>query len=124
VKAVGELYPLCGGIYVAPTFVSSLHRRELDVQRHINPLGSGWLGSVSLSAANIYAEIDLEVKANDLAKSALVPEIKSLKRWREQPTLMAFLRRSQSISYVAFEAPFAATEATGGPRRHINPGAT
>jgi hypothetical protein len=28
---------LCGvGIYVAPTFVSSLHRRELDFQRHIN----------------------------------------------------------------------------------------
>jgi hypothetical protein len=91
---------------------------------HKYPLGSGWLGSVSLDAANIYAEIDLEVKANALAKSALVPESKSGKRWRDQPALMAFLRRSQSISYVAFEAPFAATEATGGPERHINPGAT
>ena len=41
---------------------------------HKYPLGSGWLGGVSLDAANIYAEIDLEVKANSLAKSALVPE--------------------------------------------------
>ena len=61
----------------------------------------------------------MEVKANALAKSVLVPESKSGKQWRDQSALMAFLRRSQSISYVAFEVPFAAMEAVGGAGRHI-----
>jgi integrase/recombinase XerD len=50
----------------------------------------GWLGHVSLDTTNIYAEIDLEMKANALAK--LVTDIKPIKRWREQPALMEFLR--------------------------------
>jgi integrase/recombinase XerD len=53
----------------------------------------GWLGHVSLDTTNIYAEIDLEMKAKALAKCELVPENKPGKRWRDQPALMDFLRR-------------------------------
>ena len=52
----------------------------------------GWLGHVSLDTTNIYAEIDLEMKAKALAKCELATDIKSAKRWREQANLMDFLR--------------------------------
>jgi len=52
----------------------------------------GWLGHVSLDTTNIYAEIDLEMKAKALAKCELTPASKSKKRWRELPGLMDFLR--------------------------------
>jgi len=50
----------------------------------------GWLGHVSLSTTNIYAEIDLETKAKALA--ACSPAEKATTRWAKQPELMAFLR--------------------------------
>jgi len=52
----------------------------------------GWLGHVSLDTTNIYAEVDLEMKAKALAKCTLADDVKPLKRWREQPDLMHFLR--------------------------------
>jgi integrase/recombinase XerD len=52
----------------------------------------GWLGHVSLDTTNIYAEIDLEMKAKALQKCELTPSSKPKKRWREQPDLMQFLR--------------------------------
>ncbi len=52
----------------------------------------GWLGHVSLDTTNVYAEIDLEMKANELAKCEPSTGIKSAKRWREQPALMESLR--------------------------------
>jgi integrase/recombinase XerD len=52
----------------------------------------GWLGHVSLDTTNIYAEIDLEMKAKALAKCEPVADSKPGKRWREQPELMDFLR--------------------------------
>jgi site-specific recombinase XerD len=53
----------------------------------------GWLGHVSLNTTNIYAEIDLETKARALAACAVSGESKTTrKRWRDQPTLMNFLR--------------------------------
>jgi integrase/recombinase XerD len=51
----------------------------------------GWLGHVSLDTTNIYAEIDLGMKAKALAKCELLPESKPVKRWRDQPDLMDFL---------------------------------
>jgi integrase/recombinase XerD len=51
----------------------------------------GWLGHVSLDTTNIYAEIDLDMKAKALAKCELIPDSKSRKCWREQPALMEFL---------------------------------
>jgi len=50
----------------------------------------GWLGHVSLDTTNVYAEIDLEMKANALAKCE-IGDGNSTKRWHE-PKLMAFLR--------------------------------
>jgi site-specific recombinase XerD len=51
-----------------------------------------WLGHVSLDTTNIYAEIDLEMKARALAMCEVDagPEIN--KSWREDPQLMNFLR--------------------------------
>lgn len=50
----------------------------------------GWLGHVSLDTTNVYAEVDLEMKANALAKCEIA-DGKSSRRWHE-PALMAFLR--------------------------------
>ncbi len=45
---------------------------------------------VSLNTTNIYAEIDLEMKAKALAHCE-VSETKPVKRWREDAGLMEFL---------------------------------
>jgi integrase/recombinase XerD len=50
-----------------------------------------WLGHVSLNTTNIYAEVDLEMKAKALATC----EIRGsgpLKHWKEDISLMKFLR--------------------------------
>jgi integrase/recombinase XerD len=52
----------------------------------------GWLGHVSIDTTNIYAEIDLEMKAKALAKCALTDDLGPRKTWRDQPALMDFLR--------------------------------
>ena len=52
----------------------------------------GWLGHVSLTTTNIYAEINLETKARALAACAVSEETITRKRWRDQPDLMQFLR--------------------------------
>jgi site-specific recombinase XerD len=50
-----------------------------------------WLGHVSLNTTNIYAEVDLEMKAKALA-ACEVRENVPLKHWKEDPSLMQFLR--------------------------------
>ena len=50
-----------------------------------------WLGHVSLSTTNIYAEVDLEMKAKALAHCE-PPVPKRTKRWADDKSLMAFLR--------------------------------
>ena len=50
-----------------------------------------WLGHVSLTTTNIYAEVDLEMKAKALALCQIT-EAAPAKRWREDKGLMAFLR--------------------------------
>jgi integrase/recombinase XerD len=52
----------------------------------------GWLGHVSLTTTNIYAEIDLAAKARALATCAVSEETIGRKHWRDQPDLMQFLR--------------------------------
>ena len=51
-----------------------------------------WLGHVSLNTTNIYAEIDLQMKAKALAKCEVFDQTGSKKLWREDPDLIAFLR--------------------------------
>jgi len=50
-----------------------------------------WLGHVSLSTTNVYAEVDLEMKAKALA-SCEIEEQKTQRPWREDAGLMEFLR--------------------------------
>lgn len=50
-----------------------------------------WLGHVSLNTTNIYAEVDLEMKAKALAACA-VTERTPAGQWRKDPGLMGFLR--------------------------------
>ena len=50
-----------------------------------------WLGHVSLTTTNIYAEVDLEMKAKALALCEVTDGVSS-KRWREDRGLMTFLR--------------------------------
>ena len=51
-----------------------------------------WLGHVSLDTTNIYAEIDLEMKAKALAKCEVIETGKPARHWRDDPALMTFLR--------------------------------
>lgn len=50
-----------------------------------------WLGHVSLATTNVYAEVDLEMKAKALANCE-VKEDEPKKPWREDKGLMEFLR--------------------------------
>jgi len=50
-----------------------------------------WLGHVSLDTTNIYAEVDLEMKAKALAHCEIATE-KPYRHWRSDPTLMDFLK--------------------------------
>ena len=74
-----------------PAFHLTQHHHLLRAGVDINTIRS-WLGHVSLDTTNIYAEIDLEMKAKALAKCELSPDSKPKKRWRDQPDLMEFLR--------------------------------
>jgi integrase/recombinase XerD len=50
-----------------------------------------WLGHVSIDTTNIYAEVDLEMKAKALAHCEIEAKT-STKPWRSDTTLMAFLK--------------------------------
>ena len=50
-----------------------------------------WLGHVSLDTTHVYAEIDLEMKAEALAHCE-VPADSLTKQWHQEPELMAFLK--------------------------------
>jgi site-specific recombinase XerD len=51
-----------------------------------------WLGHVSIDTTNVYAEVDLETKAQMLAASSFTPARLPVRRWRDDPSLMQFLR--------------------------------
>jgi site-specific recombinase XerD len=51
----------------------------------------GWLGHVSVDTTNIYAEVDLEMKAKALEKCDL-PGNARIKRWHKDPSVIAFLK--------------------------------
>jgi integrase len=51
-----------------------------------------WMGHVSLDTTNIYAEVDLEMKAKALAHCE-VKGAKPVRRWNEDKGIMAFLRK-------------------------------
>ncbi|WP_374954975.1 hypothetical protein [Paraburkholderia sp. BL21I4N1] len=51
-----------------------------------------WLGHVSLDTTNIYAEVDLEMKAKALASVDVSGQSAEPLRQRDLPSLMTFLR--------------------------------
>ena len=57
----------------------------------INTIRS-WLGHVSVDTTNVYAEVDLEMKAKALAACEIKNE-QPKKRWREDKGLMEFLKK-------------------------------
>jgi len=50
-----------------------------------------WLGHVSLDTTNVYAEVDLEMKAKALAHCEIFTSAQTTS-WKDQPEIMAFLR--------------------------------
>lgn len=53
-----------------------------------------WLGHVSIDTTNVYAEVDLETKARMLAAGhSFAPGTVPTKRWRDDASLMQFLRQ-------------------------------
>ena len=57
----------------------------------INTIRS-WLGHVSLDTTNVYAETDLEMKAAALAHCEVNGSSKPTRRWRQDRSLMTFLK--------------------------------
>jgi integrase/recombinase XerD len=55
-----------------------------------------WLGHVSLDTTNVYAEVDLEMKAKALS-SCEVPDSPGARSWHDRPGLMAFLSGLQRL---------------------------
>jgi site-specific recombinase XerD len=50
-----------------------------------------WLGHVSINTTNIYAEVNLEMKANALKCCEVKEDTKKQKRWKDDKKLMDFL---------------------------------
>jgi integrase/recombinase XerD len=51
-----------------------------------------WLGHVSVDTTNVYAEVDLEMKAKALAACDTGGKVHERKMWRTNPRVMEFLR--------------------------------
>jgi site-specific recombinase XerC len=66
------------------------YRRLLRSGVDINTIRS-WLGHVSLATTNVYAEVDLEIKAKALANCEVESKADG-KPWKEDAALMDFLR--------------------------------
>lgn len=90
-KAVGQGMPPLRLKRVSPHTIrhtSATHLLRAGVD--INTIRA-WLGHVSLNTTNIYAEVDLEMKAKALARCE-VSRTKPKVKWRDDKDLMKFLR--------------------------------
>jgi integrase/recombinase XerD len=92
-RCAAHIGPLLAGKRVSPhtirhTTATHLLRSGVD----INTIRA-WLGHVSLSTTNVYAEVDLEMKAKALAACTIESGApRRRKPWRKDPGLMRFLR--------------------------------
>ena len=92
VRRIQDQMPSLGAKRVSPHSIrhsTATHLLRAGVD--INTIRA-WLGHVSLDTTNIYAEIDLEMKAKALAKCEVTNTNNSKRHWRDDPALMAFLR--------------------------------
>jgi site-specific recombinase XerD len=53
---------------------------------------SGWLGHVSLDTTNIYAQVDLEMKAKAIAQCEIKSSPDWKRTWQKDQKLMTFLK--------------------------------
>jgi integrase/recombinase XerD len=89
---VGEKIPSLATKRVSPhTIRHSTATHLLRAGVDINTIRA-WLGHVSLATTNVYAEVDLEMKAKALARCEVQEEGQAQKPWREDKGLMEFLR--------------------------------
>lgn len=87
----GETVPTLATKHVSPHTIrhtTAVHLLRAGVD--INTIRA-WLGHVSLDTTHIYAEVDLEMKANALSKVD-ISSLSQPPRQRSLPSLMAFLR--------------------------------
>ena len=84
-RCTANAWCLCRRRHSRHTTATHLLRAGVD----INTIRA-WLGHVSLDTTNIYAEVDLAMKAKALGECS-IPEV-SRRHWRKEPGLMAFLR--------------------------------
>jgi integrase/recombinase XerD len=68
------------------TMATHLLRAGVDIN-----IIRAWLGHVSLNTTNVYAEVDLEIKAKALATCKVRGTV-PLKHWKDDVALMQFLR--------------------------------
>ena len=92
IKRISAAIPSLAVKHVSPhcirhTTATHLLRAGVD----INTIRA-WMGHVSLETTNIYAEVDLEMKAKALAHCE-VKGTKPGRRWNEDKGIMAFLRK-------------------------------
>jgi len=92
-RKVAERLPSLGKKRVSPhtirhTTATHLLRAGVD----INTIRA-WLGHVSIDTTNIYAEVDLEMKARALAACDTGNPAHPRKMWRNNPSVMEFLSR-------------------------------
>ena len=83
---IGQQWRLCLWVHRRHSCAVHLLRSGVD----INTIRA-WLGHVSLDTTNIYAEVDMEMKAKALARCDLPDEIATTP-WHTNPTLLNFLK--------------------------------
>jgi hypothetical protein len=65
-----------------------------------------WLGHVSIDTTNVYTEVDLESKAHMLtACGSFTAGDAPTRRWRDDPSLMQFLRSRQGHQVMLHSGP-------------------
>ena len=90
-KAIGGLPEMAKERVSPHTIRHTTATHLLRVGVDINTIRA-WLGHVSLATTNIYAEVDLEMKAKALDRCAVEEEGEPQPPWREDKGLMEFLR--------------------------------
>lgn len=97
VKAIKKV-PSLSGKRVGPHTIrhtTAVHLLRSGVD--INTI-RGWLGHVSLGTTNVYAQVDLEMKAKALAHCEISgPQRDKQRNWRNDRDLMNFLRSLQHV---------------------------
>ncbi|MEH5072089.1 hypothetical protein PO435_22165, partial [Escherichia coli] len=71
--------------------ILQLSKSSIYSTKPINTIRA-WLGHVSLSTTLIYAEVDIEMKAQALKMCEPEQKEKVLKPWKKQNDIMAFLK--------------------------------